>query len=1119
MRRFPFIVLILVAVFTALGISESSAVNETRITSVTVSGLATSVSWTTDEKQKKTTYQVELTDKSKKKNNVTVFKTSASTLELRDLKAWNQYSVRIRAVVGVRSYSWSKPKTFSSTQNAVTDLVANSISYRSATLNWTSVSGATAYKVYVNGQAVSVVPVTSYEMKNLSLGKEYSYAIAPMNGTSQGVETEPQVFTTLNSGPKILTNTVVTNTTAKFEWSSIPGVDDYEVFADDKLVERTKSTNYEFKSLTPGQVLVVKVQGRFGEQITESIVSKIVIKKEVPSNLKMIEATSSTLKFEWTGSANFTKYYVYLDGLRHATTTSTSYTFSDLKRGQSVSVYVTGVEKEVESGASEVIKANTLVVTPNAPTVSVLGAVSANITWTQDLAAKNFIINVYDGISATPVKTNTVIGTATSTVISGLLANSSYTATLTIDYGTLTTNPSIATSFTTLKPTPTGSTISGITTTGATLTWDLVLGADIYETSRDGGAATSAGTTGSVAFSSLSPGVTYSVRIRAGFLDSGKNRIYSDWSTAVSFTTTTDPANKPTNSSVPAITVSSPTSVTTAVVGATLSASTGGWTSTPAVSGYTYQWQRSLDGGTVWSNLDGATRSTYVVVDSDFGFKLRVNVTATNTNGSTVASSTATDAITTVVNLQIPIVRGTLVVGQILTATQGIWYSASTLSYSYQWQSSSNNASWSNITDETSGTYTLASGDVTKYIRVQVTARSNLGSSTATSSVRGTVGALLNTALPTISGVARVTETLTATSGTWLNSPGSYSYRWEESSDNLLWDSISGATSSTFSLTASQAGKYVRVQVKGIKTISATDYSEVVYSTGTTAVTGLVITNTLAPVVSGAWTVGTSISTSSGTWSTSGSYTYKWQRSSDASSWSDISGATSSSYTLTSDDSGKFVRSVVTITSSTGAGTAYSASTRKVGAPYNTVVPVVSGTVRVGSTQTTTDGTWSNTPTSITYQWQTSSNGILWTNVGSATNSTYTPTFAQANLQLRVQISAVNAVDTATVTSNVVSGFLPPEATVIPTISGTKTVGETLTATSGTWPNTDSGYAYQWQRSTDGVTWSNISSATSSTYVLVTADAGYVIRVQVSLSTNAGTSVAYSLATTSVAAS
>jgi hypothetical protein len=104
------------------------------------------------------------------------------------------------------------------------------------------------------------------------------------------------------------------------------------------------------------------------------------------------------------------------------------------------------------------------------------------------------------------------------------------------------------------------------------------------------------------------------------------------------------------------------------------------------------------------------------------------------------------------------------------------------------------------------------------------------------------------------------------------------------------------------------------------------------------------------------------------------------------------------------------------------------------------------------------------------------------------------------------------------VTSAVIQSFLPPQASVIPAITGTKTVGQTLTSSAGTWPSTSSGFAYQWQRSSDsGVTWSNIVGATSSTYVLVAGDAGYQIRSQVSLTANSGSSSAYSLATTSVA--
>jgi hypothetical protein len=144
-------------------------------------------------------------------------------------------------------------------------------------------------------------------------------------------------------------------------------------------------------------------------------------------------------------------------------------------------------------------------------------------------------------------------------------------------------------------------------------------------------------------------------------------------------------------------------------------------------------------------------------------------------------------------------------------------------------------------------------------------------------------------------------------------------------------------------------------------------------------------------------------------------------------------------------------------------------------------------------------------------------------NLSGATASTYVPTFDVANLQIRVSVGAGNAVETATVTTAIISGFLPPQATVIPVVTvsggtGEFTVGQTLSTTPGTWPGTSGGYVYQWQRSSDnGVTWANISAATASTYVLVAADAGYQIRSQVSLTVNAGSSSAYSLPTVGIA--
>lgn len=65
------------------------------------------------------------------------------------------------------------------------------------------------------------------------------------------------------------------------------------------------------------------------------------------------------------------------------------------------------------------------------------------------------------------------------------------------------------------------------------------------------------------------------------------------------------------------------------------------------------------------------------------------------------------------------------------------------------------------------------------------------------------------------------------------------------------------------------------------------------------------------------------------------------------------------------------------------------------------------------------------------------------------------------------------------------AGVSPPVNTVAPVISGTTTTGSTLTSTTGTWTNTPTSYAYQWQSDAMGnSSYSNISGATSSTYVI-----------------------------------
>src|SRR5438132_2838272 len=93
-----------------------------------------------------------------------------------------------------------------------------------------------------------------------------------------------------------------------------------------------------------------------------------------------------------------------------------------------------------------------------------------------------------------------------------------------------------------------------------------------------------------------------------------------------------------------------------------------------------------------------------------------------------------------------------------------------------------------------------------------------------------------------------------------------------------------------------------------------------------------------------------------------------------------------------------------------------------------------------------------------------------------------------------------------------------PVNTALPTISGTTTVGQTLTASNGTWSNSPTSFAYQWLRCNGGGNnCAAVANGTQQTYTLVGADAGHTLRVRVT-ATNADGSASAQSAQTAVVA-
>ncbi len=382
-----------------------------------------------------------------------------------------------------------------------------------------------------------------------------------------------------------------------------------------------------------------------------------------------------------------------------------------------------------------------------------------------------------------------------------------------------------------------------------------------------------------------------------------------------------------------------PTIAGTTTQGQTLTASTGSWNNSP--TSHTYQWRRCDYSDASCVNISGATSSAYTLVSADLDLQIRVVVTATSSYGSASATSARTAWVDGLppANLTLPTISGTPAQGQTLTSSTGSW-SNSPYDYYYEWyRCDSSGANCVYISSAYGSSYWPISLDVGKTIRVVVEADNDYGYATATSSQTGVVGVPpANTLLPTVSGSVIQGQTLTASNGSWSNSPTSWAYQWRRcDSYGANCSDITSATSSSYALVSGDVGKTVRVAVTATSSYGSTSAtSERTGLVSATAGTSAPVNNTL-PTISGTAIQNRTLTASDGTWNNSPtSYTYRWQRCTP--SCADISGATSSSYVLVSGDVGSTVRVVVTATNSYGSPSANSAQTAVVAAPSTTPV-------------------------------------------------------------------------------------------------------------------------------------------------------------------------------------
>ena len=579
----------------------------------------------------------------------------------------------------------------------------------------------------------------------------------------------------------------------------------------------------------------------------------------------------------------------------------------------------------------------------------------------------------------------------------------------------------------------------------------------------------------------------------------------------------------------------SPTINGTAQVAQTLTANTSGISDADGLANaaYSYQWLSSGD-----AEIDGATGSTYVLVGSDAGKTIKVRVTFTDDAGNdetltSVATAAVADGAPTDPPGSPRNLTGTVNPDGTVTLYWDAPNDGTVMGYQIlrRRPSEGENTLLVHVNDTESTATDYTDNDVTPDVlhAYRVKAINAVGLSGQSNFVNITPGQPTEpaqnspaTGTPQISGTAQVGQTLTANTTGISDADGlnnaAFSYRWIRNDGSTDTD-IQDATGSSYTLVSADAGQ--TIQVKVTFTDDA-DNQESLTSAATAAVapepnspaTGL-------PTISGTARVGGTLTADTSAITdadglNNATFTYEWIRN-DGTSDTEISGATSYTYTLSNTDVGKTVKVRVRLTDDRGHNEAVTSSpTSTVVAAPNTAAngaPTITGATRIGQTLTAVTTGISDqdglTQVAYTYQWLRN-DGTNDSEISGATNATYTLDSNDAGKTIKVKVRFTddrghNEVVTSSATATITAAPNNP-ADGRPTITGTVRVDERLTADTAGISDTDGltqvAYTYQWVRN-DGADDADIIGANYQTYLLTAEDRSQFIKVRVTFSDDA----------------
>jgi chitodextrinase/flagellar hook assembly protein FlgD len=340
------------------------------------------------------------------------------------------------------------------------DLAASAISAGGFSVTWNAAtdsgSAGMTYEVYNGATLAGTVSATNYTFSDLSEYSLHSITVRAKDvaGNVSAASTALNVRTldiTLPTAPTNLQAASITPTSFSVSWTASTdlggsGVSTYRVFLNGTQVAEETTTSYAFSGLTQNSAYEVTVKAvdhadnvsASGATITVNTPDPNQIDTTAPSIPTNVTATFPSTKacavITWnvsTDNLNVSGYEIFLNGLLHGTTASTTYQICNLLPATSYTITVAAFD----ASANKSEPSNTYTVTtgadaqvPTAPqnlTASERTQTSLKLNWS--VATDDFGVALYQIFRVDPKATVKIAETATTEfTVSGLKQETTY---------------------------------------------------------------------------------------------------------------------------------------------------------------------------------------------------------------------------------------------------------------------------------------------------------------------------------------------------------------------------------------------------------------------------------------------------------------------------------------------------------------------------------------------------------------------------------------------------------------------------------------------------------------------------------------------------------------------